>query len=59
MMNGRVRQKNTLKAFIRYAEEHYGDRIFAYSFSSGLATEWFTDDKGAYDLKKRNILKNI
>lgn len=49
--------KEYLKAFIRYAEEHYGDRIFAYSFSSGLATEWFTDDKGAYDLKKEEYFK--
>lgn len=36
-----------LRAFITYAEEKYGDRIFAYSFSSGTATEWFTDDKAA------------
>lgn len=30
-----------LKAFIKYAEEHYGDRVFAYSFSAGSCTEWF------------------
>ncbi len=30
-----------LQAFIQYAEEKYGDRVFAYSFSAGTATEWF------------------
>ena len=30
-----------LKAFIEYAEEHYGDRVFGYSFAAGTATEWF------------------
>ncbi len=30
-----------LQTFIRYAEEKYGDRVFAYSFSAGCATEWF------------------
>lgn len=30
-----------LQAFIRYAEEKYGDRVFAYSFSAGSCTEWF------------------
>ena len=30
-----------LQAFIEYAETTYGDRIFAYSFSAGEATEWF------------------
>ena len=33
-----------LQAFIRYAEENYGDRIFAYSISAGSATEWFDSD---------------
>ena len=44
-----------LRAFIRYAEETYGDRVFAYSFSAGCATEWFdygglrvSDAKAAY-----------
>ncbi|HEX2948668.1 MAG TPA: hypothetical protein VHV83_03725, partial [Armatimonadota bacterium] len=32
-----------LKSFIAYSEEKYGDRVFAYSFSAGLATEWFDD----------------
>ncbi len=36
-----------LQAFIRYAEEKYGDRVFAYSFSAGCATEWF--DQWYYD----------
>ena len=35
-----------LQAFIRYAEDTYGDRVFAYSFSAGCATEWFD---GWYD----------
>ncbi|MBQ4515749.1 MAG: hypothetical protein II978_03055 [Clostridia bacterium] len=30
-----------LKAVLNYAEETYGDRIFAYSISAGSATEWF------------------
>ncbi|MBQ8311325.1 MAG: hypothetical protein IJX80_09985 [Clostridia bacterium] len=29
------------KAFLKYAEDTYGEDIFAYSFSSGIATEWF------------------
>ena len=41
-----------LKAFICYAEEKYGDRIFSYSFSAGYATEWFTNDMGGYDKRK-------
>lgn len=32
-----------LQAFIQYAEEKYGDRIFAYSYSAGSATEWFDE----------------
>ena len=35
-----------LREFIRYAEEKYGDRVFAYSFSAGYCTEWFD---GWYD----------
>ncbi len=35
-----------LKAFITFAEEKYGDKVFAYSFSAGNATEWFD---GWYD----------
>ena len=30
-----------LKAFITYAEEHYGDRIWAYSIAAGSSNEWF------------------
>ncbi|MBR6794307.1 MAG: hypothetical protein IKM48_08150 [Clostridia bacterium] len=30
-----------LKAFLRHAEEKWGDRVFAYSFSAGRTTEWF------------------
>ena len=30
-----------LKAFITYTEEHYGDRIFGYSFAAGRSNEWF------------------
>ena len=29
------------KAFLKYAEKTYGEDIFAYAFSSGIATEWF------------------
>ncbi len=41
-----------LKAFIKYAEEKYGDKIYAYSFAAGQSTEWFLgqvppDDKRA------------
>ncbi|MDY3929872.1 MAG: hypothetical protein SOZ34_11000 [Clostridia bacterium] len=49
--------KEYLKAFIEYAEEKYGERIFAYSFSSGLATEWFTADMGEYDKVKEIAYK--
>lgn len=49
--------KEYLKVFIKYAEEKYGDRIFAYSFSAGLATEWFTEDKGEYDKIKETAFK--
>ena len=41
-----------LQAFIRYAEETYGERVFAYSFSAGTATEWF-DDAGRGDVSER------
>ena len=46
-----------LKAFIEYAEEKYGDKIFSYSFSAGWATEWFTRDMGEYDEKKEEYFK--
>ena len=36
-----------LKAFISYAEEKYGDRIFAYSIAAGLSNEWF--DQSLYE----------
>ncbi len=36
-----------LKAFITYAEEKYGDRIFGYSIAAGLSNEWF--DHSLYD----------
>ena len=36
-----------LKAFITYAEEKYGDRIWAYSIAAGLCNEWF--DHTLYD----------
>lgn len=32
-----------IKNFIKYAEEKYGDDIFAYSYAAGLATEWFDE----------------
>lgn len=46
-----------LKAFINYAEEKYGDRIFSYSFSAGYATEWFTHDRGDYDARKEQAFQ--
>ena len=36
-----------LKAFIAYAEEKYGDRIWAYSIAAGYSNEWF--DQSLYD----------
>ena len=33
-----------LKAFLEYSERVYGNRAFAYTFSAGYATEWFTND---------------
>lgn len=48
-----------LQAFIRYAEEKYGDKVFAYSFSAGCATEWFdgwyesVSERKAADYRKK------
>lgn len=39
------------RAFIKYAEETYGEDIFAYAFSSGHCTEWF-DYPGYYEPSK-------
>ena len=36
-----------LKAFITYAEEKYGNRIFGYSIAAGLSNEWF--DRSLYE----------
>lgn len=41
-----------LQAFIEYAEKHYGDRIFAYSFSAGSCTEWFDAANGEISQRK-------
>lgn len=41
-----------LKAFITYAEEKYGDRIYSYSFTAGWCTEFFCQDFGAPTKKK-------
>ena len=40
------------QAFIRYAEEKYGDRVFAYSFSAGNSTEWFDARTGEISEQK-------
>lgn len=40
------------RAFIKYAEETYGEDIFAYAFSAGHCTEWF-DYPGYYEPSKR------
>ena len=39
------------RAFLKYAEETYGEDIFAYAFSSGHCTEWF-DYPGYYEPSK-------
>lgn len=49
--------KKYLTSFIKYAEEKWGDKIFCYSFSCGYATEWFTQDKGAFDSLKEEKFK--
>ena len=41
-----------LQAFIRYAEDTYGDRVFAYSFSAGEATEWFDSKRALISERK-------
>jgi len=46
-----------LKSFITYAEEKYGDRIFGYSYSCGLCTEWFMNDKGLATEEKEKAYK--
>ena len=40
------------KALVRYAEDTYGDDIFAYAFSMGHCTEWF-DYPGYYEPSER------
>ena len=45
-----------LKALAQYAENKYGDRIFAYSFAAGRTTEWF-DGSGAPSEKKGEIFR--
>jgi len=49
-----------LQSFIRYAEEKYGDCIFAYSISCGSATEWFDCEfKGVSEEKASAYRKAI
>ena len=49
-----------LKAVLNYAEETYGDRIFAYSISAGSATEWFDGNyKGVSPKKAEEFRKAI
>ena len=48
---------NYLQAFIKYAEEKYGDKIFAYSYSCGLCTEWFCCDYGVETAQKLDAYK--
>lgn len=45
---------NYVKAFLKYAESKYDDDIFAYSFSSGIATEWF-DAQNYYESKGERL----
>ena len=47
-----------LEAFIKYAEGKYQDRIFGYSFSGGLATEWFDNSFAIADANKENAYKS-
>ena len=42
-----------LKAFLTYAEEKYGDRIFSYSFTAGWCTEFFCEEKGKANAVKK------
>ena len=46
-----------LKALINYAEEKYGDRIFGYSYSCGLCTEWFVEDHGRKTPEKLRLYR--
>jgi hypothetical protein len=43
-----------LQAFILYAEEKYGNRIFGYSFSAGKCTEWFDQSLMAPTAEKQD-----
>ena len=47
-----------LEAFIKYAEDKYQDRIFGYSFSGGLATEWFDNSFAIADANKEDTYKS-
>lgn len=40
------------KALIQYAEEKYGDRVFAYGFAAGSSNEWFDQGHGNISDKK-------
>ncbi len=43
-----------LKAFIAYAEEKYGDRIWAYSIAAGSSNEWFDASLFDRDFDREN-----
>ena len=42
-----------MQAFIKYAEEKYGDRIFAYVFAGGRSNEWLDDLGNAHKISDR------
>ncbi|MGN1048604.1 MAG: hypothetical protein ACI4QZ_08350 [Eubacteriales bacterium] len=46
-----------LRAFIEYAEEKYGDRIFSYSFTAGWCTEFFCEDNGRPSPEKKEAYR--
>lgn len=48
-----------LRALLTYAEEKYGDRIFAYSFSAGRTTEWFDGAGAPSERKGRAFLQAV
>lgn len=40
------------QAFIKYAEERYGDRVFAYGMAAGSSNEWFDQGHSAISERK-------
>jgi len=45
--------RDYLQALIRYAEETYGERIFAYGITAGSSNEWFDNKANSHKVSER------